>query len=341
MDYRNFEAEDFALDASFQRWVQRPDPVSEAFWRSWMAANPDKETVIDEARHLVEELHFERRRLTSLELDEALARVQQQINRRQLPVTSLTARMAPRRTERRPWKQAGGIAATLLLLASGYWAWLQVPVHYETKRGEMLTLWLPDSSKVVLNGDSRLTYDRQWSQATVREVQLEGEAYFTVREELADGKPVKFQVHTRDVTVEVIGTRFNVREAAEKTDVVLESGNVQLRLAGQPHLVRMQPGDRVAYSAQSKQLEQEVVKPAPYLAWKDHQFVFEATPLSEVASIIEARYKMEVRIETPDLGNKQITGTIKSDRLEQLLEALRLSFGLRIEEHENSLILKE
>ncbi len=42
MSYQDYEAADFAADASFQAWVQRTDEQAARFWEQWAAAHPEK-----------------------------------------------------------------------------------------------------------------------------------------------------------------------------------------------------------------------------------------------------------------------------------------------------------
>ncbi len=53
MDYSRYDIADFAADPAFVNSVLAPDEESELFWRSWLAANPGKEKILQEARLLV------------------------------------------------------------------------------------------------------------------------------------------------------------------------------------------------------------------------------------------------------------------------------------------------
>lgn len=82
---------------------------------------------------------------------------------------------------------------------------------YATQYGEQRVVELPDHSVVSLNANSTLRFRNDWSQAnTLREVWLDGEAFFSVQKQEGAAGPAKFIVHTNDLDVEVLGTRFNV-----------------------------------------------------------------------------------------------------------------------------------
>lgn len=108
---------------------------------------------------------------------------------------------------------------------------------------------LPDHSRVTLNANSRVTYYEETHPQPVREVFLEGEAFFSVvHQERAS--PVPFIVRTPDLTVQVLGTEFNVNTRRGRTQVVLDDGQIELQLPSEQKAA-MKPGDLVEYEAQS------------------------------------------------------------------------------------------
>lgn len=83
---------------------------------------------------------------------------------------------------------------------------------------------LTDGSKVYLNSLSSVRFPARFAK-DVRMVELEGEAYFEVSR---TGQP--FMVKTKGMTVEVLGTSFNI-SAYEDEDcrTTLVSGSVRVR----------------------------------------------------------------------------------------------------------------
>src|SRR6185437_3682694 len=105
------------------------------------------------------------------------------------------------------------VAASLTAVAFGIW-WIGARTGHlqyseiRTGYGEIKSVLLPDSSVVTLNANSKLRIPEQWTEASGRQVWLEGEAYFAVQKKAATAE--KFVVHTTEVDVEVLGTKFNV-----------------------------------------------------------------------------------------------------------------------------------
>ena len=81
----------------------------------------------------------------------------------------------------------GAAAAAILLIVACTWL-----IQFKTRNGEVFQYTayneirefrLPDSSLVVLNGNSSVRYSQSWKYGATRVVNLDGEAYFKVRKE--------------------------------------------------------------------------------------------------------------------------------------------------------------
>ena len=102
--------------------------------------------------------------------------------------------------------------------------------EYKTGYGQVKILLLPDSSKLVLNANSAVKIPQQWKEQGDRQVWLDGEGYFEVAKKITTHQ--KFIVHTSQVDVEVLGTKFNVNTRRRQSLVALEEGKVQLSVKG-------------------------------------------------------------------------------------------------------------
>src|SRR5690606_4200493 len=117
---------------------------------------------------------------------------------------------------------------------------------------------------IILNGNSRISYKKRWGMNGVREVILNGEAYFAVSHTV---NQQKFIVHTSDgVHVEVLGTEFTVSNRPHKTRVVLNSGTIQLNIKDQQieEKFTMLPGDLVEFEDSPLNYEKRKVNPEVY-----------------------------------------------------------------------------
>ena len=131
------------------------------------------------------------------------------------------------------WKRNAMIAASVLLvICTGIWYFKSGTATntnlYKTDFAQIKHITLPDGSKVTLNANSELKLSLDWSDKGDRQVWLDGEAYFEVEKKPATHQ--KFVVHTKDIDVEVLGTKFNVNTRHEKAIVSLEEGKIKLSL---------------------------------------------------------------------------------------------------------------
>ena len=199
---------------------------------------------------------------------------------------------------RRTWMSA---AAAVLLLISGYWGWnlweTSQMVNIQTAFGEQQTIELPDNSTVKLNANSSIRFKKYWGDTAIREVWLEGEAYFEVNKNEQTGQ--KFHVITDDLQVEVLGTVFNVNSRRQSTKVFLEEGSVSINLPEQAEdqKILMVPGELVTYTEQNQKLEKKTVQEEAPASWKDGAAMMQDMPLQDIILKVQDIYGIQVIVE--------------------------------------------
>jgi transmembrane sensor len=99
---------------------------------------------------------------------------------------------------------------------------LQTSAETLTSTNEVVTFYLPDSSKIWLNTNSRISYPKDFGHHT-RLVELQGEAYFEVRHD-----NTVFSVKTIHANVQVLGTSFNAKDDGGVGVVTVAQGRVSL-----------------------------------------------------------------------------------------------------------------
>ncbi|HET6255642.1 MAG TPA: FecR domain-containing protein [Puia sp.] len=252
---------------------------------------------------------------------------------------------APVRVMRGRWVvKAAVAAASIAALVIGFWWVIARTGHPEemavirTGYGEVKNILLPDSSVVILNANSSLRVPQQWTEAGGRQVWLEGEAYFQVVKQLSTA--AKFVVHTKEVDVEVLGTKFNVNTRRERAVVSLEEGKVRLSMNGivtgvmekKAGLV-MRPGQvaEVDEDLQAKVNEDKDV--AVRSGWSRNEFHFDHTSLGEIARLIQDTYGYEMVVEDSTMLEKQISdaGGIRVSDVRDLVKLLIVASGYNMQ----------
>ncbi len=230
-------------------------------------------------------------------------------------------------------------SVVVLLAALGYWL-LPGPaprVTHRTGYGQTRAVALPDGSRVVLNGNSALSFPARWSTGGPREVWLDGEAFFAVSHR-PDGQ--KFVVTTPGkLRVEVLGTQFNVYQRQQKTKVSLNAGAVRLHIgpAGGSSPLLMQPDELVEFDGRLERLTRKKVNAEMISSWKTKKLIFENTSLREVTQLLRDTYGLTATVSDPSLLEERFSGTVPNENLDVLLDGLAGLFDLQISRRGNTI----
>jgi ferric-dicitrate binding protein FerR (iron transport regulator) len=209
---------------------------------------------------------------------------------------------------------------------------------YTAKYGQTRSVRLDDGSQVELNANSRLKVRNTWGLAPQREVWLEGEGFFSVARRADHGK---FTVHTDELTVEVLGTKFNVAQRRNRTTVVLSEGKVKLTAnAGRKQTVLMQPGDYIELSAQDTAFNRKTVIPEKYTVWKENELFFENAPLPEVLQKVEDYYGIKIILQDTTAAEKRFTSSLPNKNLDVVLKSIAAVYQLEVSRKQNQVILR-
>jgi transmembrane sensor len=240
------------------------------------------------------------------------------------------------------WVRYAAVLTGICILGFAYWLVKQPgDITAQTAFGETRTIILPDGSTVILNGNSSLRYQADWRSAQVREVWLDGEAFFSIAH--LPGHQ-KFIVNTADnFNVEVLGTTFNVLKREQKTKVVLNTGKIKLNIRpdeNREEYLVMNPGELVEFDNISTTYIRRRVNPEAHSSWKSNKMIFENTSLSEILLLLEHTYGLQVEVSDTSLLHQKLNGTIPNENVDVLLEGLSHLFNLQISRNNQKIIIK-
>ena len=191
--------------------------------------------------------------------------------------------------------------------------------------GRKSQLTLSDGTKVWLNAGSRLAFPASFSDDN-REVWLEGEAYFEVAKDPAK----KFFVRINDLSLQVLGTSFNVSAyGPDKTvETVLVTGSLSLSaknnsLFGTEQVI-LNPRQKATYSREVKDIEVKEVKDVEiYTAWTSGWLSFSQQSLKDVAVRMERYYNVKFVFENGFNSDHLISGKLDlKDSIDTVLDVL-------------------
>jgi len=335
-DSHSLEVIDLIADQSFHNWVFETNEQDIREWSQWIQTHPEHRDTIVEAKELVKMLAVNYPQLSRSVIEAKWQRLQRDLSRER-EETSLTRK---RLTSPVAWGIYAVAASIFLLL------YFLLPLRPPTAATDQIHITsndslklhtLPDGSTVVLNLESSLHYTIPWDDKVPRNVRLEGEAFFDVKKN-PKGMHNAFVVSAGKVSVNVLGTSFSVSKKVEKTQVFLKSGEVKLTTQLRNDSLMMSPGDFATYQAHDHSLESKTVNPNLYLTWVSRELILEQTPLEDIAEWIEDQYDVNTVISNPDVSSPTLSGKIKVQDFDFMLEVLEKTFDLEIQYTNNTLI---
>lgn len=199
--------------------------------------------------------------------------------------------------------------------------------------GSRTFLILPDKSTIWLNAGSKIIYANSFS-INDRLISLSGEAFFEVN----PTDPHPFIVATPGLEVQALGTSFNIKAYPEEDieEITLITGHVKVEATNvlDREEVHLNPNQKatlykdmtITTVLQKKSLYVEKdINPELYISWKGNNLVFEKIKLSDLAVTIERMYNIEIVFDDEGLKNSKLTGTLKLETIEHLLNAIKLT----------------
>lgn len=219
-------------------------------------------------------------------------------------------------------------------------------ITVEAPKGAKTFLTLDDGSKIWLNAGSKLQYSKSFNTSD-RKVKLEGEAFFQV----SKNKDLPFKVLAQGIEVRALGTSFNVNAYPDDgfVQTTLVEGSVEItskkKFQKEEKIVLMpnqsvifyigdaisekQPADLASDNEYPKSIRKIDIKKKVdvyrYISWKEKRWVFEGESIENLATKLERRYDVIIRILDEELKEYKISGILEDETIEQVLSAVKLT----------------
>ncbi len=208
-------------------------------------------------------------------------------------------------------------------------------------RGGQFQLQLSDSTKVWINSETKLKYPTAFLHNKARKVEiLYGEVYFEVTSSL-DNNGNSFIVVTPNQTIEVLGTKFNVRLYKDEKEIAttLIEGKVSIETDKVKKILN--PSEQFRYNTLNNEYEIKLVDASAITTWKEGYFNFNNLSLYEVMQSLSRWYDIDIVILDKHLGNSKFRGSIsKNQNIKNILNILQISNELEYEIQENKIEIK-
>ena len=195
----------------------------------------------------------------------------------------------------------------------------------EVPRGGEYTVTLSDGTVVYLNSGSELRYPVAFGTER-RDVFLSGEGYFEVAKDVK--RP--FFVNADKLKIRVYGTSFNVNTYnLANVETVLVEGKIGIQETNSDVEYSVMPGQLALYNREKGTMEIRDVDVRPYVAWKEHEFMFDNESLEEIMNTLSLWYDVDVFYTNEQLKNLHFTGHVKRyDQIDNILKAIKSAVGV-------------
>jgi len=329
MDVPTNQVEVLLSDDRFLAWYFKTDASAVAEWNKRIAVDPAQKKLTDEAVQLLQTIRLNEQPVDAHRLKTAEQRLRKTIDAQSQK--GIAAKVIPMRSRIVGWVAAAAVVVAII----GIWQFNRpsATLAIQTAYGETRSATLPDGSLVMLNAHTTIDYKKAAVGAD-REVWVNGEAFFHVKK---TPEEARFIVHTGHFDVVVTGTQFNVINREDRNNVLLKEGSVTIRSNGRE--INMQPGDYVEYNPTG--IQKKAVKNAPVLAWTDHKFIFENTPVKEVAELITEFYGIKVTLVDDSAATVPINGILPNDNLDIFLQSFQALSEFKIVRSENEIQIRK
>ncbi|WP_163712733.1 FecR family protein [Mangrovibacterium lignilyticum] len=229
------------------------------------------------------------------------------------------------------YQRVAAILMIPILLFAIHWFTVKEPQRAEAMAtivsplGARTSFVLPDGSTGWLNSGSELTYPINFHHE--REVKLVGEAFFHVKHQDGD----KFHVRTNGLTVQVLGTQFDVSaySANEKISVVLKEGSVQIFDKNDQAAYLMKPDERFDYNTQQNQAVISKVDATEFVLWTEGLLQFKGESLEDVMAKLSRWYNVDIEIHDSQLKKYNFRATFKDEQLDEILRMIALTTPMK------------
>ena len=201
--------------------------------------------------------------------------------------------------------------------------------------GERFLVQLSDGTKVWINSESALRYPAYFGK-NIREVEARGNVYF----EVAKDSTRPFVVASRELTTEVLGTRFEVNTYGDRDEVsaTLVEGSVRVGVGSR--FVVIKPNKQITFNTKSGTIKVNEVDAARKVMWKDGILVIDNEAFRDVVWKLERWYGVSIVNETGLVFTQSFSGEFDREDIHMAIESLCTNLNITYMMDKDRIILK-
>jgi len=246
---------------------------------------------------------------------------------------------APEKSSAQLFRRVAAAMVAVVALGAGaafYFSQSAPPADltYATTVGGKKAIMLTDGSRIELNTDTILRLDG----ANRRKVWLDkGEAYFDIHHNASH----PFVVIANGHRVTDLGTKFFIREDADRLEVALIEGRASLESVGKKSKPQiLTPGHfAVATASLTSVTAKPVATLANDLSWRNGTLIFRGMTLADAASEFNRYNRKKLLVNDPKVARLKIDGTFPANNVEAFLDAVQSALKVRVEDRGSEAVI--
>jgi transmembrane sensor len=229
-----------------------------------------------------------------------------------------------------PFKSFLKVAAVVAVVMGGAYFYLNsLNESVATQYAETKEIILPDTSEVLLNAESQVSYnEKDWNNK--RNISLQGEAFFNV------AKGNTFTVTTDQGTVTVLGTQFNVENRDGFFEVTCFEGLVSVLYDGEENKL---PAGNAIIVVNGKLSKTSAVKNGQP-SWMQNESSFKSIPLNYVLAEFQRQHNITVDSKGVDT-NVLFTGSFSNTDTDLALKSISVPLQIKFTLEGNNVLFYE
>jgi transmembrane sensor len=194
-----------------------------------------------------------------------------------------------------------------------------------TASGEKVKMLLPDSSVVYLGSRSKISWPEHFEKGKVRNVSLEGEAFFEVKHDATS----PFIIRSGKMETQVLGTSFNIYAYPEDKifTVSVRTGKVGVteKSAGaRKTLSLLTAGMKIVYDTDNGKFRINVGQVSEADSWTNNRFVFHDENLGSMLAKLERYYNVHFEVKSAKLKACRFNATFSDININEVMRQLKV-----------------
>ena len=351
MNFEKYQLNDFLMDESFCNWAVDSNCDDGEFWETWLKDHPEKMNDANEAKKMLNFITFKDKNFSNKEIQLLWNQIITETKIQNSKDNSLNGKSK----RLIPWNLLK-VAAVLFpfIIASVLFLFYREDapekslivselIEKQIPKGQKLTVYLSDGSKIILNSESKIRYSKPFD-ANQRIVELEGEAFF----EVTPDKSRPFIVKSGNLLTKVLGTSFNIKaypsdknvKIAVKTGLVSVENTRKKTKNKLTKSVVLQPSEMVTYKKSTNSTSVSDFDHREELAWSEGVLYFKDASMEEFVAKIERWYGIDIIVKREKPIKKGIVGEFHNQSLEDILIGMHEASEFEYEFKAGKLIIK-